>query len=209
MTRIEQLSSGLAALNLNVPMPAQLKLMEYIDLLVKWNRVHNLTAIREPDQMVSHHLLDSLAILPALAECKTLVDVGTGGGLPGIPLALTRPDLSVTLLDSSHKKTAFLRQVKVELALDNVEIVCNRVEAWRPTLKFDAVVSRAFADLAEFAQLANHLVRDGGMLFAMKGVYPFDEIARLPDSFQLNRVMSLQVPQLSAERHLVVLDKAA
>jgi 16S rRNA (guanine527-N7)-methyltransferase len=209
MTRIEQLSSGLAALNLNVPMPAQFKLMEYIDLLAKWNRVHNLTAIREPDQMVSHHLLDSLAIQPALVECKNLVDVGTGAGLPGIPLALTRPDLRVTLLDSSHKKTAFLRQVKVELALDNVEIVCDRVEAWRPTLKFDAVVSRAFADLAEFAQLANHLVRDSGMLLAMKGVYPFDEIARLPDSFQLNRVMSLHVPQLSAERHLIVLDKAA
>ncbi|MBA2690258.1 MAG: 16S rRNA (guanine(527)-N(7))-methyltransferase RsmG, partial [Burkholderiales bacterium] len=184
------------------------KLIDYIGLLAKWNKVHNLTAIRRQEQMISHHLLDSLAILPALEGKHKLLDVGSGGGLPGIPLALVESRLKVTLLDSSHKKTAFLRQSKAELGLTNVEVACARVEAWRPAEKFDVIVSRAFADLAEFAASAGWLLAPGGQLLAMKGVYPFEEIAALHPDFQVSKVVSLQVPGLDAARHLVILNKA-
>ncbi|MES2354738.1 MAG: 16S rRNA (guanine(527)-N(7))-methyltransferase RsmG [Pseudomonadota bacterium] len=211
MSPQEQLSAGITELNLNIPVDtnAERKLIQYLELLAKWNQVHNLTAIREPEQMVSQHLLDSLAILPALASVKKLIDVGSGGGLPGIPLAIVSPDLAVTLIDSNNKKTAFLRQAKAELGLTNLEVICDRVEALQLPSKFDAVVSRAFAELSEFVALAGHLVAKGGRLFAMKGVYPFEEIARLPETFQLDKVISLKVPRLEAERHLVVLNKVA
>jgi len=204
-----RLSTGIAELNLNIPVNAEHKLIQYLELLARWNQVHNLTAIREPEQMVSQHLLDSLAILPILADVKTLIDVGSGGGLPGIPLAIVSPHLAVTLVDSNNKKAAFLRQAKVELGLTNVEVVCDRVEALQLPSKVDAVVSRAFAELSEFVALAGHLVSKGGRLFAMKGIYPFEEITRLPETFQLDKVVSLKVPQLDAERHLIVLNKVA
>jgi len=208
MNLAEQLSIGIAELNIEISTDAQKTLLDYLALLNKWNRIHNLTAVRDPEQMVSQHLLDSLSILSELNDCKCLIDVGSGGGLPGIPLAITRPDMAVTLLDSNHKKTAFLRQAKMELKLDNVDVVCERVEAWKGN-RFDIVVSRAFADLVEFAELTRHLAKADGKFLAMKGIYPFEEISRLSDGFQLNKVVSLRVPQLDAERHLVVLHKAA
>lgn len=209
MSLAERLCTGLAQSGLDLRPAVQAQLLAYLALLAKWNRVHNLTAVREPEQMIYQHLLDSLAVLPALGKGKSVLDVGSGGGLPGIPLAIAVPVLSVTVLDSSHKKVAFLRQVKAELALTNVDVVCERVEAWRPAERFEVIVSRAFADLAEFAALAGHLLAPEGLLLAMKGVYPYEEIARLPDTFRLADVMPLQVPELSAERHLVILKKAA
>jgi 16S rRNA (guanine527-N7)-methyltransferase len=199
------LSAGLEALGVVVDAAAQAKLLAYLELLTKWNRVHNLTAVREPEQMVVVHLLDSLAVLPYLYQCASLLDVGTGAGLPGIPLAIARPDLQVTLLDSNQKKVAFLHHAKAELGLANCRIVCARVETWHPEGGFDVVVSRAFADLADFAQQARHLVAPGGALLAMKGVYPYEEIAHLPEGCRVDSVIELQVPALDAKRHLVTM----
>jgi 16S rRNA (guanine527-N7)-methyltransferase len=207
MNLSERLASGIAALGLVVDVPAQERLLRFLDLLVKWNRVHNLTAVREPERMIAQHLLDSLSILPQLNGAVRVVDVGSGGGLPGIPLAVARPDFEVTLLDSSHKKCAFQRQVQAELGLANISVACARVETWKPGEHFDIVVSRAFADLGEFAQLAGHLLQDQGRLLAMKGVYPYEEIARLPSGYSLAKVVPLKVPHLDAERHLVILTR--
>ena len=208
MSLESQLGQGLAAMGTPLPEGAIDRLAQYLRLLEKWNRVHNLTAIREPEQMVTLHVLDSLSILPYVASARSLVDVGTGAGLPGIPLALARPDLSVTLLDSSHKKATFLEQARLELKLENIAVACERVERWHPQAKFDAVVSRAFAELADFVQGARHLVAPEGTMLAMKGVHPFDEIARLPATCRLDRVVELSVPTLEAKRHLVLLKAA-
>ncbi len=208
MTIEARLAGGLAAMGIALDAPAQAKLAAYLRLIDKWNKVHNLTAVREPAQMVVLHLLDSLSVLPHVAGARTLLDVGSGAGLPGIPLAIARPDLAVTLLDSSHKKAAFLRQAKAELALANVEVACERVERWRPPVSFDVVVSRAFAELADFVAQAGHLVAPGGALLAMKGVHPFEEIARLPTSHRVESVVALAVPTLDAQRHLVRLEAA-
>jgi len=208
MTLEAQIAGGIAALGLATPAEAPATLARYLELISKWNRVHNLTAVREPEQMVVLHLLDSLSVLPHVANAATLVDVGSGPGLPGIPLAIARPTLAVTLLDSSHKKCAFLRQAKAELNLANVEIVCDRVESWKPDAKFDAVVSRAFSELADFVVQAHHLAAPGGRLIAMKGVYPFEEIARVPSSHKVEKVLELAVPSLEAKRHLVFLEAA-
>jgi 16S rRNA (guanine527-N7)-methyltransferase len=205
VTLEERLAEGLAAMGLALPAEARRKLLDYVALIEKWNRVHNLTAVREPGQMVTLHLLDSLTILPHLDTAKTMLDVGTGAGLPGIPLAIARPDLQVTLLDSSHKKVSFLTQAKAELGLENVAIACERVEQWKPAHAFDAVVSRAFSDLADFVAQAQHLVVPGGLMLAMKGVHPFDEIAKVPASHRVENVVELTVPTLEAKRHLVVL----
>jgi 16S rRNA (guanine527-N7)-methyltransferase len=147
-------------------------------------------------------------VLPYVESAGSILDVGTGPGLPGIPIAIVRPDARVTLLDSSHKKCAFLQQAKTELGLGNVEVVCDRVENWRPEGKFDAVVSRAFSDLGDFVAQAQHLVGPGGQLIAMKGVYPFDEIARVPATHRVARVLELHVPTLDAKRHLVFVEAA-
>ena len=184
------------------------KFERYLELIAKWNRVHNLTAVRGAEQMVVLHLLDSLSVLPYVAAARTLVDVGTGPGLPGIPLAIARPDLVVTLLDSSHKKCAFLRQAKTELGLSNAEVVCERVENWKPDHRFDVVISRAFSELADFVVQARHLAAPGGHLIAMKGVYPFEEIARVPATHKVAKVLELAVPSLDAKRHLVFLEAA-
>jgi len=208
MTLAEQIRAGVAAMELELPDSAVEKLARYLDLIAKWNRVHNLTAVRETDQMVVLHLLDSLSVLPHLAQARTVLDVGTGAGLPGIPVAIARPDLAVTLLDSSHKKCTFLRQVKTELALDNAEVACERVEEWKPAQRFDAVISRAFSDLADFVQQAHHLVAPGGVMLAMKGVYPFEEITRVPATHRVAKVLELKVPRLDAKRHLVFVEAA-
>lgn len=208
MTLAEQIRAGIAAMALELPDSAVEKFARYLDLIAKWNRVHNLTAVRETDQMVVLHLLDSLSVLPHLAQASTVLDVGTGPGLPGIPVAVARPDLAVTLLDSSHKKCTFLRQAKTELVLENVEVACERVEEWKPAQRFDAVISRAFSDLADFVQQAQHLVAPGGVMLAMKGVYPFEEIARVPATHRVAKVLELKVPSLEAKRHLVFVEAA-
>jgi 16S rRNA (guanine527-N7)-methyltransferase len=195
-------------MGLELPAADRSRLAQYLELIARWNRVHNLTAVRETEQMVVLHLLDSLSILPHLAGAKSILDVGSGAGLPGIPIAIARPDARVTLLDSNHKKSAFLQQAKGELALGNVDVVCDRVEQWQPEGRYDAVVSRAFSDLGDFVTQARHLVARAGQLIAMKGVYPFDEIARVPASHRVARVLELHVPRLDAKRHLVFLEAA-
>jgi len=204
MNPVEQLAQGIAALGLPVAPGVQQKLLDYLALIGKWNRVYNLTAVRELGQMVSHHLLDSLAVAPHL-DGHTLLDVGSGAGLPGIPLALVRPQWQVTLLEANHKKAAFLQQAVIELGLANAAVVRERVESFRPAQTFDVVISRAFADLAEFIALAGRHVGEDGVLAAMKGVYPQEELDRLPAGFRLLDVVPLAVPGLDAERHLVLL----
>lgn len=192
------------------------RLADYVALMVKWNAVYNLTAIRDPRQMVTHHILDSLAIVPHIAarEGCSILDVGSGGGLPGIVLAIALPDRNVTLNDIVQKKTAFQAQAKAELKLNNLSVVTGRVENLRPGVevpgKFDAIVSRAFAELADFVTLARHLLSERGSIWAMKGVRPDAEIERLPAGARVVDVIRLQVPLLEAERHLVevVLDGA-
>jgi 16S rRNA (guanine527-N7)-methyltransferase len=202
------IAEGLAAMAIDLPPAARERLERHLQLISKWNRVHNLTAVRETEQMVILHLLDSLSVLPHLESARTVLDVGTGPGLPGIPIAIALPASQVTLLDSSHKKCAFLQQAKTELALGNVEVVCDRVESWKPAAKFEAVVSRAFSDLGDFVAQAQHLVAPGGQLIAMKGVYPFDEIARVPATHRVAKVLELHVPRLDAKRHLVFVEAA-
>jgi 16S rRNA (guanine527-N7)-methyltransferase len=205
----QKISEGAETMALALPAETVGRCAQYLRLIEKWNRVHNLTAVRETEQMVVLHLLDSLSVLPHVSGANNLLDVGTGAGLPGIPLALALPALEVTLLDSSHKKATFLRQAKSELALENAQVACERVEQWHPARTFDVVVSRAFADLAEFVDQAQHLVAPGGRMLAMKGVYPFEEIARVPASHRVAEVRELRVPALDAKRHLVFLEKAA
>lgn len=198
-----QLSSGLEQLALALTPEQQQKLLDYIALIDKWNKVYNLTAVREPEAMVSQHLLDSLSVLPHLGQPGRLLDVGSGAGLPGIPLAIARPEWRVTLLDSIHKKSTFQRQAVAELALANVEVACERVEAWQPEQKFDAIISRAFSELKEFARLSAHLLAKGGKLYAMKGVHPHEELAQLPKTIRVEEIIPLQVPGLDAERCLI------
>jgi 16S rRNA (guanine527-N7)-methyltransferase len=207
MTLEERIAEGLSSMSLSLPDEALSRCASFLRLLEKWNRVHNLTAVRETERMVVLHLLDSLSVLPHIEGARSLVDVGSGGGLPGIPIALARPELRVTLLDSSSKKTSFLEQARGELALANVDVVCARVEQWHPQHTYDVVVSRAFADLGEFVEQAQHLLAPGGRMLAMKGVYPFEEIARVPASHRVSQVAELHVPQLDAKRHLVFVER--
>ena len=179
-------------------------LLSYLELLQKWNKVHNLTAVRDPAEMVTLHLLDSLSVLPHI-NVERLLDVGSGAGLPGIPLAVCRPDLQVTVMDASQKKASFMRQAKAELGLGNLEVVCGRVEQYQPPRIFDAIISRAFSDLKEFVSLTRHLLMPGGSWLAMKGARPHDELARLPHDVQVIDILPLHVPGLDAQRHLVVL----
>lgn len=200
-----RLEQGLRQAGLEFAASQRQQLLDYLSLLQKWNKVHNLTAVREPEEMVTLHLLDSLSVLPHIRGQRVL-DVGSGAGLPGIPLALCLPQLQVTVMDSSHKKASFMRQAKAELNIANLEIVCGRVEKYQPAQLFDIVVSRAFSDLAEFIGLTRHLCAPGGLWLAMKGVYPYDELAQLTVQFadlQPAQVLPLAVPGLEAQRHLV------
>jgi 16S rRNA (guanine527-N7)-methyltransferase len=207
MIGTHELGRATAALGLALADTQVATLERYLDLLEKWNRVYNLTAIRERSRMVTHHLLDSLAVLPHVRGPRVL-DVGSGAGLPGIPLAVASPALHVTLLESNHKKSAFLTQAVAELQLANVQVVTERVESWQPEARFDTIVSRAFAELGEFATLAGRLLAPQGVLAAMKGVHPFEEIERLPQGYRVRQVVRLRVPGLDAERHLVLMGAA-
>lgn len=202
MSLQKKLSQGLAELGIDLDVATQQKLLDYLALLEKWNKVHNLTAVRDPSDMVTLHLLDSLSVLPHIKSGR-LLDVGSGAGLPGIPLSIVRPDLQVTVMDSSHKKASFMRQAKATLGIPNLEVVCGRVEEFHPEHKFNMVISRAFSDLAEFMRLTAHLCDEGGVWLAMKGVYPFDELAQIKGP--TSEVVPLRVPGLEAQRHLVFL----
>jgi 16S rRNA (guanine527-N7)-methyltransferase len=203
-----ELASGLAALGLAASGDLERKLLDYIALIAKWNRVYNLTAVRDPQEMVGLHVLDSLTVLPHLSG-NTVLDVGSGAGLPGIPLAIARPDLDVTLLDSNQKKTSFQQQAVIELGLANVRAVNARIESWEASQLFDVVISRAFADLGEFVSSAGRQCAPGGVLAAMKGVYPHDEITAMPAAFRVRSVVPLHVPGVAAERHLVLIERSA
>lgn len=207
------LAEGADRLRIDLTDAQRAALLDYVALLAKWNAVYNLTAIRDPRQMLIQHVLDSLAIVPHLApelprdSAVSVLDVGSGGGLPGIVLAIALPQWSITLNDIVHKKTAFQSQAKAELGLTNLSVVTGRVESLRPGIevpgKFDVIVSRAFAELADFVTLARNLVSDRGAIWAMKGVRPDAEIARLPAGSRATQVVRLDVPFLDAERHLV------
>jgi 16S rRNA (guanine527-N7)-methyltransferase len=209
MSQAAQLAEGLAALGLTlaVPAAAQQKLLAYCALLEKWNRTYSLTALRDTQKAVSHHLLDSLAILPYVPHVPacSLLDVGSGGGMPGIPLAIALPGLAVTLVDSNSKKAAFLQQAAIELDLANISVHCGRVEQYHPPIGFAAITSRAFSELADFVAGSRHLVAEGGVWLAMKGAYPHDEIAKLPRDVGVEAVHRLQVAGIEGERHLVVM----
>jgi len=201
------IEAGLTAVAMSVPAGAAPTLDRYLDLVAKWNKVHNLTAIQDPGRMVVEHLLDSLSIAPLLRPSRIL-DVGSGAGLPGIPLAVARPQWQFTLLDSSRKRCAFLRQATIELSLPNVDIACTRVEQFQPSTAFDTIVSRAFADVAVFTKSASRLLADDGVMIAMKGLYPDDELTRVPAYLRVREVVKLDVPGLAAQRHAVIMTKA-
>jgi 16S rRNA (guanine527-N7)-methyltransferase len=205
MSPAQQLAEGFQSLGLAVSLPTQQRLLAYLELISKWNRIHNLTAIRDIPTMVSAHLLDSLSVATRLTA-QTVLDIGSGAGLPGIPLALIWPQSQVTVLDSNNKKTAFLQQAKIELGLDNLSVVCARSETWDPGHQFDLVISRAYSELAEFVKVATRLCKSGGVLAAMKGQKPDDEIAKLPAADKVRSIIALNVPGLNAERHLVLME---
>lgn len=206
----ERLDTGLASLGLDPAIATPL--LEYLQLLLRWNRAYNLTAVREPLDMVDKHLLDSLAMHPhvdAIARAGgTLADLGTGAGLPGIPLAIAKPGLRVTLVESNGKKVRFMREVVRKLALNDVEVVESRIEAFDRPGAYDAITARALASLPLILQLGGHLLKPGGQLLAMKGIYPDDEIAGLPPGWTLAQSHPLRVPGLDAERHLLVIQRA-
>lgn len=203
MNQAKDLALGITQLGLDVTPEVQYKLLTYLELLQKWNRVYNLTAIRQPEQMVMSHLLDSLAVLPHLWPGRWL-DVGCGAGLPGLILALMRPEWTFVLLDSNSKKTSFVQQAKIELELRNVSICCTRVETWQAEEKFDGIISRAFAETAKFVMLTRHLLDKKGRWVAMQGVSQ-QELERLPSDVSVERVIPLQVPGLAAARCLIML----
>jgi len=206
--RAMTLEEGARALDLRLSGEQLARLRGYVDLLAKWNRTYNLTAIREPERMITHHVLDALAILPHLKRFAgaRVLDVGSGGGVPGIPLAIAQPEWRVTLLDSNSKKTTFLTQAVIELALPNVDVTTARVEAFASAVPYDVVVSRAFSDLADFATSSARHVARGGVLAAMKGVHPDEELAQLPAGFRVLAAPAIDVPGLDAARHLILIE---
>lgn len=208
MSLAAPIEQGLGAMGIDLSGESRGRLAAHLELVEKWNRVHNLTAVRDTSQMVILHLLDSLTLLAHLGDARTVIDVGSGPGFPGIPLAIARPELHFTLLDASHKKCAFLEQARTELGLANITVACERVQDYKPAQRFDAVVSRAFAELSDFVVQSQHLAAPGGRLLAMKGIYPFEEIARVPATHRVAQVVELAVPNLEAKRHLVLLEAA-
>ena len=199
----KMLQKGLQDMGINLAAPAQVKLLAFLELLERWNRSYNLTAVRDPEQMVPRHLLDSLTVLPYLQGPRVL-DIGTGPGLPGIPLALARPDLEFVLLDSNAKKTRFATQAMHELGLKNVGIVQERVEKFHPEIKFDTLIARAFASIPDMLAASRHLCAAHGRFLVMKGVFPQEELAAVTDGYRAE-VKALRIPGLDAARHVVVL----
>ena len=202
------LADGIREMQLDVTPAQQEKLLDYLALMFKWNAVYNLTSLRDPMQMVTHHLLDSLAAVPAFKDARRVLDVGAGGGLPGIVLAVARPDMQVSMIDTVHKKTAFLNQVKAQLGLDNVTVYTMKVQELAVDEKFDVITSRAFADLSDFVEWSSHLLAEPGRYIALKGVAPQDERERLPQPWRVSALEPLRVPRLGAERHLVFIERS-
>ncbi|MGE9553343.1 16S rRNA (guanine(527)-N(7))-methyltransferase RsmG [Erwinia amylovora] len=205
---ITKLSSLLKAAQISLSDQQINQLVGYVELLHKWNKAYNLTSVRDPEQMLVRHILDSIVVDPHLQGSR-FIDVGTGPGLPGVPLAIVRPDAHFTLLDSLGKRIRFLKQVQHELKLSNITPVQSRVEDFSAEPPFDGVISRAFASLNDMLNWCHHLPAQQGHFYALKGVVPQDEITALPAGFTLNRVVRLSVPQLEGERHLVVITPSA
>ena len=205
-----ELARGAAQLGVQLTSAQQEQLLAYLALLIKWNKAYNLTAVRDPDEMVSRHLLDSLSIVEFVrAAGDNWLDVGSGGGMPGIPLAILFPERRFTTLDSNGKKTRFQTQVKLELKLANLEVVHSRVEEFRPAQPFAGIVSRAFSSLADFAHWTRHLGDADTRWLAMKGQYPHEELAALPADFRVEAEQVLQVPGCQGQRHLLILRRCA
>jgi 16S rRNA (guanine527-N7)-methyltransferase len=202
------LADGIAELALDLSAVQQEQLLDYLALLGKWNHVYNLTSVRDPMQMMTLHLLDSLAAVPAFAGARNVLDVGAGGGLPGLVLAIARPDMKVSMIDTVHKKTAFLTQVKAELGLKNVTVHTKKVQDLQVKEPFDVITSRAFADLSDFIAWSHHLLSDNGRFIALKGTAPQEERERLPGDWKVQQLQPLRVPGLDAERHLVFVERA-
>ncbi|MFN3791395.1 16S rRNA (guanine(527)-N(7))-methyltransferase RsmG [Massilia sp.] len=202
------LADGVEEMHLDVTPAQQDKLLDYLALMNKWNSVYNLTSLRDPMQMVTHHLLDSLAAVPAFAGAGNVLDVGAGGGLPGVVLAICRPGMKVSMIDTVHKKTAFLKQVKAELELANVTVHTMKVQDLQVSDKFDVITSRAFADLTDFLNWSGHLLAEGGKFIALKGTAPAEEQERVPAEWKISGLQPLQVPRLGAERHLIFVERS-
>ena len=205
------LNEGAAKLTISLSARQIDKLLDYLALLVKWNSVYNLTSVRDPQQMVIQHLLDAMSALFAFKGAKRVLDVGTGGGLPGIVIAIwameAEPEMQVHLIDTVKKKTAFLTQVKAELGLEQVTVHSGHVEKLVSENTFDVITSRAFAELIDFVKLSGHLLEQDGSMIALKGKMPEEEIQRLPLAWRVEKIESLTVPGMQAERHLVWIKK--
>lgn len=208
VTLSDQLSRRVGELPFSLPPQAEQKLLDFIALLEKWNHAYNLTAVRQPAQMISRHLMDSLVVMPYLCG-QQILDVGSGAGLPGIPLALACPERQFTLLDSNGKKVRFMRQATAQLGLENVSVVHSRVEQFQSPAGFDTIIARAYATLGELVRGARHLCRPDGRFLIMKGAYPVAEFDDLNADFELETSHSLRVPGLEAERHLLVVRHVA
>ena len=202
--QVNSLEQGIKALKLNASSMQKQQLLAYLDLLVKWNRAYNLTAIRDINEMVSRHLLDSLSIVPYV-DGSLWLDVGSGGGMPGIPLAIMFPNIAFTLLDSNGKKTRFLTQVVISLKLPNVTVVNARAESFNVEQPFTGIVSRAFSSLDDFINLTKHLSDSNTKWLAMKGLYPAEELQSLPDTFKVEANYQLAVPNCNGQRHLLII----
>ena len=202
MNDVKALKAGVSKLGLTLDSETQAKLLAYLELLYKWNKVYNLTAIRDKSEMVSYHLRDSLSVSPYLWEGKWL-DVGSGGGVPGIVLAIANPDWEFTLLDSNTKKTSFMQQAIIELGLANVRVYCGRVESWNAVHGFNGIISRAFTELGDFFRITKHLLAADGHWAAMKGRAD-DEIGTVPRGIEIEHIIPLSIPGISAKRSLVI-----
>jgi 16S rRNA (guanine527-N7)-methyltransferase len=200
------LADGVAEIGIEIDDQRRRALLGYLSLLKRWNRVYNLTTVKSDADFVTRHLLDSLSVVPYL-HGRNVIDIGSGAGLPGIPVALACPDISVTLLDSNAKRCRFLRQVQAQLKLQNVSIVQQRAEKFHPHEKFDSLLSRAFSSLSSFIACSGHLLADGGQLLAMKGQWPGDESVEMPTGFRIKDVIKLHVPGLPEQRHLIICRK--
>ena len=217
-----KLNAGVAETSIHVSETQGEQRIAYLGLMAKWNHVYNLSAIRDTDKMISHHLLDSLVILPVLEQWlhasnpdqnhPSILDVGTGGGLPGVVLAIMHPEWNITLIDPVHKKTAFLQQVKGQLALTNLSVITGKVEDLPASLRYDVVTSRAFASVIDFVTWSENVLADHGFFAAMKGVFPIEEMDNLNTAFLgkwLTTSVELHVPQLGAQRHLIQLKRTS